>query len=53
MQKFCEQFVGKFNTPKIEVGQKFYFEIQVHTALSLSIFDGFQQMRDQNSSKMV
>ena len=36
--------------PKIEVGQNFYFEIHVQIAISLSMFDGFEQPRAQNLS---
>ena len=35
------------------MGQSFYFEIHVQMIISLSIFDGFQQMRAQNLSYVV
>ena len=53
----CENFVNSLLEnlipPKIEIGQNLYFEIHIQIATSISIFDGFQQMRAQNLSWIV
>ena len=45
-----EQFVGKFDTPKIQNESKFYFEIHVPIAISLLTPYRFLKMRVQNFS---
>ena len=49
----CENFVKSLQAnlipPKFEVAQNFYFEMMhVQIDISLSMFDGFHQMRAQN-----
>ena len=50
MQYFINSVFENLIPSKIEFGQNFSLKIHVQMAISLSIFDRFQQMRAQNLS---
>ena len=47
-KNFMNSLLANLLSEKFDVGQNFYFEVHVEIAISLSIFDGFQQMRAQD-----
>ena len=52
-RNFVKSLLADLIPPKFEVGQNFYSVVHVQIVISLSIFDGFQQMRAQNLSQIM
>ena len=49
-RNFVNSLIANLIPQKFKVDHNFYFEIHVQIAISLSIFDKFQQMRAHNLS---